>query len=264
MKTEYRIYDDTKLKVKENYRLAREKQNLEFYTDIYDKYQRRKKVEMDIWEVIDRLSNFIDVSDPDINLPNAYHLFQSAEAARKDEQPDWMQLICLIHDLGKIMYLFGNSKDGTSIDKQWAIVGDTFILGCEIPESIVYPEFNNLNLDHLKYDDYGIYEHECGLDNCIVSWGHDEFLYQTLANNEHSIPDIGLYIIRYHSLYLWHDQDEYSHLENEYDRIAKKYVKIFNKYDLYSKTDEDFNIDNIKEYYDNLIKKFFKDTKLKW
>ena len=39
MKTEYRIYDDTKLKVKENYRLAREKQNLEFYTDIYDKYQ---------------------------------------------------------------------------------------------------------------------------------------------------------------------------------------------------------------------------------
>ena len=154
MKTEYRIYDDTKLKVKENYRLAREKQNLEFYTDIYDKYQRRKKVEMDIWEVIDRLSNFIDVSDPDINLPNAYHLFQSAEAARKDEQPDWMQLICLIHDLGKIMYLFGNSKDGTSIDKQWAIVGDTFILGCEIPESIVYPEFNNLNLDHLFYQIY--------------------------------------------------------------------------------------------------------------
>ena len=45
---------------------------------------------------------------------------------------------------------------------------------------------------------------------------------------------------------------------------AKKYVKIFNKYDLYSKTDEDFNIDNIKEYYENLINKFFTSTKLKW
>ena len=55
-----------------------------------------------------------------------------------------------------------------------------------------------------------------GLDNCIVL-GHDEFLYQTLSNNEHSIPEID-YIIRYHSLYLWHDKDEYSHLENEYDR----------------------------------------------
>ena len=34
--------------------------------------------------------------------------------------------------------------------------------------------------------------------------------------------------------------------------------------DLYSKTDEDFNIDNIKEYYENLVNKFFKNTKLKW
>jgi inositol oxygenase len=264
MDTKYRVYDDTKLKVKENYRLAREKQNLEFYTNMYDKYLERKKVEIDIWEVIEKLSDFIDVSDPDINLPNAFHLFQSAEAARKDMQPEWMQLICLIHDLGKIMYLFGNDVDGTSVEKQWAIVGDTFILGCKIPDTIVYPEFNNLNLDHLQYDKYGIYSQECGLDNCIVSWGHDEFLYQTLLNNEHSIPEIGLYIIRYHSLYLWHENNEYSHLENIYDKHSKKFVKIFNKYDLYSKTDDNFDINSIKEYYEKLIKKFFKNTLLKW
>ena len=39
-----------------------------------------------------------------INLPNNMHLFQTAERIRKDNLPDWMQLIGLIHDLGKILY----------------------------------------------------------------------------------------------------------------------------------------------------------------
>ena len=161
----FRLFNNTQRKIKENYKMARENQNVDFYKKIINQFENRIKIKMNIWDAIDKLSNFVDISDPDINLPNSIHLFQSAEAARKDGQPDWMQLVCLIHDLGKIMYLFGNDETGTSIKKQWAIVGDTFILGCKIPDTIVYPEYNKLNTDHKEYNNLGIYNKECGLDN---------------------------------------------------------------------------------------------------
>ena len=56
----------------------------------------------------------------------------------------WLQLVGLIHDLGKIIYLWGNDKEGTSI-KTMSSVGDTFIVGCRIPDGIVFP-FNKLNV----------------------------------------------------------------------------------------------------------------------
>ena len=56
------------------------------------------------------------------------------------------------------MYLFGEDKDGTSEKEQWALVGDTFITGCEIPDTIIFPEFNVLNKDHLQYNKLGVYK----------------------------------------------------------------------------------------------------------
>ena len=44
----------------------------------------------------------IDKSDPDLpGLPQWIHAFQSAERARLDNAEDWMQLLALIHDVGK-------------------------------------------------------------------------------------------------------------------------------------------------------------------
>ena len=103
----------------------------------------------------------------------------------------------------------------------------------------------------------GIYKKGCGLDKCHVSWGHDEFLYMVLQNNQHTLPEEALYIIRYHSLYLWHDKNQYNIFENEKDIKMKKWVKTFNKYDLYTKNDTEFNIDNLKIYYLNLFEKYF-------
>ena len=75
----------------------------------------------------------------DISLPNYHHGIQTAEEIRKDGHPEWLQLIGLIHDIGKIMYLWGCDEDGTSIKEQGRIiVGDTFIVGCKLPEKIVF------------------------------------------------------------------------------------------------------------------------------
>lgn len=44
---------------------------------------------------------------------------------------------------------------------------------------------------------YGMYEPHCGLDNLLISWSHDEYMYQFLKHNKCTIPEKGLYMIRY-------------------------------------------------------------------
>ena len=61
-------------------------------------------------------------------------------------------------DLGKILCLFG--------EEQWAVVGDTFPLGCKFSEKIVFHEFFSANSDfnNPNYSsELGIYQEGCGL-----------------------------------------------------------------------------------------------------
>ena len=41
-----------------------------------------------------------------------------------------------------------------------------------------------------------MYEPHCGLDNLMMSWGHDEYLYRFLKFNNAKLPDEALYMIR--------------------------------------------------------------------
>jgi inositol oxygenase len=119
------------------------------------------------------LNNLVDESDPDTSVGQIEHLLQTAEAIRRDGKPDWMQLTGLVHDLGKLLCFFG-------ADGQWDVVGDTFVVGCRFNEGIIYPETFAANPDSKNpalQTDNGIYEAGCGLDNVLLSWGHDEYLY---------------------------------------------------------------------------------------
>ena len=58
-----------------------------------------------------------------------------------------MQLVGLIHDLGKILYKKGCNSDGTSMTEQWALVGDTYVVGCKIPDSVILHDYNKLYPD---------------------------------------------------------------------------------------------------------------------
>ena len=259
--TDFRNYEIVSKAISENYRLARTFQTYNFVIEIKKKYSNLDQSDT-IWNILETLNNFIDISDPDCSHPNMYHALQTAEMMRKDGLPDWFQLIGLIHDMGKIMYLKGNDDTGTSISKQWAIVGDTFVVGCQLPNGIVFPEYNKLNpdmQDPIMSTKLGIYEEGCGLDNLTCSWGHDEYLYQILKSekNPNKLPDKALYIIRYHSLYSYHLRGEYMHFQSEYDKSLFADLKTFNKYDLYSKSDEIIDQQECMTYYNNLINKYF-------
>lgn len=54
---------------------------------------------------------------------------------------------------------------------------DTFVVGCKFSDKIIYPDTfaNNPDIhDPIYSTEYGIYQPNCGLDNVMLSWGHDE------------------------------------------------------------------------------------------
>ncbi|KAK3402464.1 hypothetical protein B0T20DRAFT_512 [Sordaria brevicollis] len=220
----------------------------------------RKRPEMTIWEAIECLNTLIDESDPDTELSQIQHLLQSAEAIRRDGKPRWMQLVGLIHDLGKLMLFFELATG------QWDVVGDSFPVGCRFSEKCILPESFSANPDftHPVYStEHGIYQPGCGIENLMMSWGHDEYLYQVIKD-QCTIPREGLAMIRFHSFYPWHREEAYGWAMKEGDEELRRAVRAFNPYDLYSKSDEPVDVEKVKPYYMELIDEFFPEKVIKW
>ena len=255
-KREFRDYrKEARPSVKEFYRLNHQHQTYDFVQEKKRQYLPLDKRRMGIWEAMEYLNQLVDDSDPDTDLSQIEHLLQAAETARADGQPRWFILTCLIHDLGKILCLWG--------EPQWAVVGDTFPVGCAYSDRIVFPEFFTTNPDSREpayQTPAGVYEPGCGLDRVHLSWGHDEYLYNVVKDH---LPDEALYMIRYHSFYPWHRESAYTHLTNEKDREMLPWVKRFNPYDLYSKSTERPSLEKLRPFYQELIAEYF-PGELRW
>lgn len=255
-KTEFRQYNDsTPPVVREFYKLNHANQTREFVLSKQKQYTGLTRGEMGIWEAMEYLNTLVDDSDPDTSLSQIEHNLQTAEAIRRDGHPRWMVLTGFIHDLGKVLCLYG--------DPQWAVVGDTFPVGCAYSDRIVFPEFFAANPDS-KVPEYqtlnGVYEEGCGLNKVDMSWGHDEYMYYVTRDY---LPEPAQYMIRYHSFYPAHREGAYQHLMNDHDREMFEWVRKFNPYDLYSKGEDRPSLASLKPYYDDLINEFF-PAKIRW
>jgi inositol oxygenase len=255
-RTAFRDYrDGVRPGVREFYRLNHERQTLDFVRARKAQYVPRTQRVMGIWEAMEFLDTLVDDSDPDTELSQIEHLMQTSEAIRADGQPPWFVLTGMIHDLGKVLCLFG--------EPQWAVVGDTFPVGCRYSDKIVFAEFFAENPDS-GVPEYqtpcGIYAEGCGLDHVHLSWGHDEYLYHVVRDY---LPDEALAMIRYHSFYAAHREGEYQHLMTARDRALMEWVRQFNPYDLYSKGHERPDVAALTPYYQELIRQFFPE-RLAW
>jgi len=266
MKETFRSYHDAPEEVKKHYLDMRQYQTYDYVNQMHQKFQNRQPKKMKVVEAINLLNQFVDSSDPDIMLPNVQHLFQTAEKARQQGEERWMILVCLIHDLGKMLFFWDDDALGCSLEQQWGVTGDTFMVGCQLPNSLIYPEYNQKHPDQadpVLGTKLGLYAEGCGLDQMRCAWGHDEYMYQVLSseiNRElHLVPEEGLRIIRYHSFYPWHQNGAYQEFEDEKDKKTKEFVQRFNDYDLYSKSDQNkMNIPQLlKDYYQELLNEFF-------
>lgn len=252
-KEEYRNYEKpARETVKNFYRLNHTYQTYDFVMEKKKEFLQFNRKALPVWDAMEYLNTLVDDSDPDIELDQLQHLLQTAEAIRADGHPDWFVLTGFIHDMGKVLCLFG--------EPQWAVVGDTFPVGVKYSDKIVYPEFFELNPDSRNPEymsTYGIYSPHCGLDNVQMSWGHDEYLYHITRDY---LPEPALYMIRYHSFYAQHREGAYDHLLNDHDQEMFKWVKKFNPYDLYSKNPVPPDVKKLRPYYEDLIAKYLPAT----
>jgi inositol oxygenase len=265
---DYSADNDRFDRVSEFYRKSHTYQTVDFVKKQHEKYLKLDKKTMTLWQAFEMLEEIVDESDPDTDSAQIVHAYQTAEACRKrypDEKYDWFHLAGFIHDLGKILAhpAFGG-------EPQWAVVGDTFPVGCAYSDKNVYPEYFAANPDykHPVYStEFGVYSPHCGLEHVTMSWGHDEYIYQVCIGNGSLLPDEALYVLRFHSFYPWHKGGAYKHLTTDKDERLLKWVQEFQKCDLYSKSDDPEDTPDpikLRPYYQSLISKYFPKQTLKW
>ena len=249
-KEEFRNYRaEARPSVKEFYRLNHTYQTRDFVLEKKRKYLPKDQRRMSVWEAMEYLNTLVDDSDPDTDLTQIEHLLQTSEAIRADGHPRWFILAGLVHDLGKILCLWG--------EPQWAVVGDTFPVACAYSKKIVFPEFFAANPDWCvpEYQSLlGVYSEDCGLDKLDMSWGHDEYIYNVCKDY---LPDSALYMLRYHSFYAAHREGEYQHLMNDRNKEMFRWVRAFSNYDLYSKAAKRPQVNELKPFYEKLIAEYF-------
>ncbi|XP_069107439.1 inositol oxygenase-like [Argopecten irradians] len=263
-KKDYREFDihNSPTRVINTYRNMHTHQTLEYVRGKIEYYTKFNHAEMTMMEAINSLDNFMDESDPDVDIPNSLHAYQTAEAIRKAHpDKDWFHVVGLIHDAGKVMAHWG--------EPQWSTVGDTFPVGCYPDKNIVFGTESfkdNPDLQDEKLNSkLGIYTENCGLNNIIMSWGHDEYLYRVLTSdlNKCYLPEEALYMIRFHSFYPWHTSGAYEYLCNNKDNEMMTWVNEFNQFDLYTKSPIPPDVDDLQTYYSHLMDKYI-PGKLKW
>jgi len=258
----FRVYNESNPRypiVKETYRLMHTQQTYDYAVNERNDWCQFNHAKMTMMQALEELNKLVDDSDPDIDLPNSIHALQTAERIReKHPDKDWFQLTGLIHDLGKVMALWGQP--------QWSAVGDTFITGCAPSTTVVFVDQFQGNPDMhdpVKSTKYGLYSPNCGLSSVTMSWGHDEYMYQLLKHNKTTLPEEALYMIRYHSFYPWHTGCDYDYLCNDVDRRMLQWVREFNQFDLYSKSDNVPDVAQLVPYYQSLIDKYIPGV-LEW
>ncbi|XP_064598022.1 inositol oxygenase-like [Liolophura sinensis] len=236
-----------------SYRHMHQKQTLKFATEKKQEWCQLNHARMTVMEALEALNSLMDESDPDADVSDGIHAFQTAEGIRREHpDKDWLQLTGLIHDIGKIMVLWG--------EPQWAVVGDSYPVGCAPSDAIVFgresfagnPDLDNDTLN----TKLGIYEENCGLSDVTMTWGHDAYLYHVMRQNTCYLPEEAYYIVRFHSFYPWHTSGAYDYLCNNKDREMLSWVLEFNKFDLYTKSPNIPDLDELTPYYQGLIDKY--------
>lgn len=252
----FRDFDaEARPSVRALYAEKHERQTLDYVLGKQEEYLPLRRERMSVWRAIERLSEIVDDSDPDIELTQLDHSLQTAESLRAQDAPRWLVLTGFLHDMGKVLCLFG--------EPQWAVVGDIHPVGCAFSPRIVHADLLARNPDARAprtSSPLGIYSAGCGLDRVHMTWGHDEYGYQVLRPY---LPEPALAIVRYHSFYAWHREGEYAFLTDGSDTEKLDHVQRFNGHDLYSKAETLPDWPSLRPWYEELVAEFLPDT-LQW
>lgn len=151
-----------------------------------------------VWDLLGMLGQCVDPTDAGLyGASQLVHVLQVLESMEDDGigDPD-LQLAALVHDLGKILLVHGES-----------------------PENVVC-----MNVP------IGEYPAGVGLDNCVMQWNHDEFAYLRLKDR---VPEHVAWLVRYHSVMLSECRPLMDERDRDW---AQRYLVPFQRYDQGSKS----------------------------
>ncbi|NXX35191.1 MIOX oxygenase, partial [Nicator chloris] len=271
-------------RVYNTYLLMHTHQTVEFVRRKSAQYGSCSLRRMSVMEALELLDQLVDESDPDVDFPNSFHAFQTAEGirrahpdkgragarpcprrppprspaprvTRRRSPPDWFHLVGLLHDLGKVLVLFG--------EPQWAVVGDTFPVGCKVQKlrgSLPVgaqplptpPSLSEYMYQVMKFNNFALPK------EVSSAWGGPPGGLGVRGERPQSAspPPQAFYMIRFHSFYPWHAHGDYGHLCSEEDRRMLPWLRELNKFDLYTKQEELPDVQQLRAYYQGLIDKY--------
>ncbi|XP_074083270.1 inositol oxygenase isoform X2 [Macrotis lagotis] len=247
-KEDFRNYTSGPLldRVFHTYKLMHTYQTVDFVRKKHVEFGGFSYKKMTVMEAVDLLDGLVDESDPDVDFPNSFHAFQTAEGIRKAHpDKDWFHLVGLLHDLGKILVIAG--------EPQWSVVGDTFPVGCRPQKSIVF--WDSTFEDNPDLKDPRYWSSRVVARPVTIS-PYAEYMYQMMKFNKFSLPPEAFYMIRFHSFYPWHTGGDYRHLCNTTDLSMLPWVQEFNKFDLYTKSGDLPDVSELRPYYQGLVDKY--------
>lgn len=260
-----RDYKNAPQSVKNFYRKQRRGVTAEMTLKDRKAFTSLKRGKLSMWGLVQRARKYADGSDPDHIKAQLLHLYGAAEKAQQKKMPNWFVLTCLIHDGGKFLMKW---------IPEHRVVGDTFPHLVKPQEKeIFFEEFkHNKDWNNKSYQGKtGAYKKGCGIDNLLICWGHDEYLFQILFNwlkqNTEFVKknwkctalEIRLlfYMVRFHSFYAFHREGAYKELWSKADAKLRPFLRVFSMFDLYSKPDKLPPIKELDKKYKPLVEKFF-------
>jgi len=174
-------------------------------------------------------------------------LFHTAELARKEGHPDWVQFVALIHGLAGAMTCLRASSSGGSVvpdevegdDFDWTIYVDARVMGCETSKTSTFAEFRHLNPDEgdTRYNTpNGLYREHVGLENVLLSWTSSDYMYCMLKHNRVVLPKEAYAILKLFPLVDWHTRGKHISLSSENDEELKLFVADF--YELFQRSQD--------------------------
>jgi inositol oxygenase len=243
-------------KVSKTYKDMLENHTIKYAISMNDKYTNGPYQNLDIWKVINLLDDIVDESDPDNDLPQIVHSYQTGESILNryfndigEFKNNYIKCLFTNEEWNNLPEIYQDEYDTTlnnyykhiedwswfpligfihDLGKvmllrewgslpQWAVVGDTFPVGIELSESyIMFESMYHNNNDSIN-GNMNIYTENCGFNKVIFNWSHDEYIASFTERNGFGFPLEAIYILRYHSFYSWHTP---RNLERGYTNLA--------------------------------------------
>ena len=283
---------------RQHHRRMWETQSVAYVSKMKEKHAAFSMCTMGIKEALDLKQNLL--ANPfsmtgthnDSNLPSARTLlFHTAELARKEGHPDWVQFVALVHGLAGALKctklsesLQTNNDNSHSEDDEggydWTIYVDSRVMGCKPSENSTFHEFRHLNPDRddIRYNTKnGVYKQNVGLEHVHLSWTSGEYMYHMLKHNGVSLPTEAYAILKLFAIVDWHKRGKHLSLVNEADEEAKPFVIDF--HDIFVRSSQavmnssDSSIEELNDnecnelwtnHYSRIARKYGAGGALKW